>query len=167
MTCQLSLDTLVVVANTEWLTPREARAWRGYMRMRALLDLQIYRDLACDAGLSDADYQVLATLSETDGQQRRLIDLAQRILWSKSRLSHHLDRMASRGLIRREKSPTNSRATVVVLTADGLAAIEEAAPEHVASVRRHFIDLLTEHQIEALGDATETVIDHLSSLEDE
>jgi hypothetical protein len=34
---------------------------------RALLDLQIARDLARDSGLSDADYDVLSGLSDTPG----------------------------------------------------------------------------------------------------
>jgi DNA-binding MarR family transcriptional regulator len=72
-----------------WLNEREDRAWRGYRRMRDLLDLQVTRDLTRDTGLSDADYTVLAVLSETPEHRMRLIELAELILWSKSRLSHH------------------------------------------------------------------------------
>lgn len=153
------------MSGPKWLSEREARAWRGYMRMRALLDLQISRDLAHDSDLSDADYQVLATLSDSADHRYRLIDLAERMLWSRSRLGHHLDRMAARGLIERQQHPTNSRAAVVVLTTHGLCTLEAAAPDHVDSVRRHFIDLLTTEQIDALADATDTVIDHLSGLD--
>ncbi|HVX42380.1 MAG TPA: MarR family transcriptional regulator [Mycobacteriales bacterium] len=149
-----------------WLTPREARAWRGYLRMRDLLDLQISRDLAESSGLSTADYSVLAALSLADNQRLRLIDLAQTLLWSKSRLAHHLDRMAARGLIRRQSHPTNSRAAVITLTGQGRRTIEQAAPDHVASVRRHFIDRLTDSQLDALGDASEAVIPHLAELID-
>lgn len=155
------------MSRTKWLNRREASAWLGYMRMRALLDLQIGRDLASDSDLSAADYQVLATLSETDGQQLRLIDLAERMLWSKSRLGHHLDRMAARGLVRRDTHPSNSRAAVISLTDDGLHTIERAAPAHVGSVRRHFIDLLTQEEIEALATATDKVVDHLHDLREE
>lgn len=144
-----------------WLSPAETRAWRGYLRMRALLDLQISRDLSRDSGLSYADYQVLAVLSESPEQQVRLVALADRMLWSKSRLAHHLGRMEHRGLVRRQDHPTNSRASVVVLTSGGLSAIEAAAPRHVESVRRHFVDLLSDEQIAALGDATEAVVEHL------
>jgi len=59
--------------STDWLNEREARAWRGYIRMRDLLDLQIGRDLGRDAGLSAADYPVLVTLSESEGHRMRLI----------------------------------------------------------------------------------------------
>ena len=79
-----------------WLSAEEARAWLGYRRMHALLDLQISRDLARDSGLSEADYDVLSTLSESPEQMLRLGDLAAHMLWSKSRLSHHITRMQQR-----------------------------------------------------------------------
>jgi DNA-binding MarR family transcriptional regulator len=148
-----------------WLDPAEDRAWRGYRRMRALLDLQINRDLARDAGLSEPDYDVLSNLSETEGYRWRLSDLAGRMLWSKSRLSHHLTRMQQRGLVTREDCPEDGRGAVVVLTQGGLRAIQAAAPDHVASVRRHLIDLLSPDQIAALGDITETVLSHLATLD--
>jgi DNA-binding MarR family transcriptional regulator len=148
-----------------WLDPAEDRAWRGYRRMRALLDLQINRDLARDAGLSEPDYDVLSNLSETEGYRWRLSDLAARMLWSKSRLSHHLTRMQQRGLVTREDCPEDGRGAVVVLTEGGLRAIQAAAPDHVASVRRHLIDLLSSDQIAALGDITETVLSHLATLD--
>jgi DNA-binding MarR family transcriptional regulator len=97
------------MAEPRWLDDTEARAWRGYRRMHALLDLQIARDLAADSGLSETDYDVLSNLSEAAEHQLRLTDLAADMLWSKSRLSHHLTRMQQRGLIRREGSPDDAR----------------------------------------------------------
>lgn len=135
--------------------------------MRDLLDLQISRDLARDSGLSDADYTVLVVLSEAPNHRMRLMELADRTLWSKSRLSHQLTRMQQRGLLRREEceqQPRNSRATDAVLTTDGLRVIENAAPKHLESMRRHFIDLLTDHQIDVLGEVTENVVHHLRTL---
>jgi DNA-binding MarR family transcriptional regulator len=118
--------------------------------MRLLLDAQIARDLADDSGLSVADYDVLSALSSTEGYRWRLQALAGRMLWSKSRLSRHISRMEQRGLVTREECTTDARGAFVVLTAVGMQTIVDAAPEHVESVRRHFIDLLTEEQISAL-----------------
>ncbi|MFI0485661.1 MarR family winged helix-turn-helix transcriptional regulator [Actinomadura sp. 9N215] len=153
------------MADPRWLDAREDRAWRGYMRMRALLDLQITRDLARDSGLSLADYQVLVALSETPGHRIRLYELAELTMWSTSRLAHQLDRMSRRDLVCKEEHPDNRRAAVVALTPTGLRTIEEAAPHHVESVRRHLIDLLTDDQIDALAAATETVVHHLRTQE--
>ena len=145
----------------KWLTVEEAAAWRGYRRMRQLLDLQLARDLARDSGLSEADYDVLSTLSEHDGHRMRLSELAAHMLWSKSRLSHHTARMQQRGLVVREECLDDARGSWVVLTAAGLKVIHEAAPPHVDSVRRHFVDLLTDDETAALTALSNRVIDHL------
>ena len=141
-----------------WLDEGEARAWRGYMRMRTLLHAQIVRDLAHDAGLSGPDYDVLSNLSEAPGRRSRLGDLAARMAWSRSRLSHHITRMERRGLVTREDCPDDGRGAVVVLTDAGFRTIEAAAPGHVESVRRHFIDRLTREQLEALAEISRTVV---------
>jgi DNA-binding MarR family transcriptional regulator len=149
-----------------WLSPAQARAWLGYRRMRALLDLQLTRDLARDSGLSEADYDVLSNVSEAAGHSLRLGDLAAHMLWSKSRLSHHVARMERRGLVARQDCPSDGRGAVLTLTEAGWQAIREAAPAHVESVRRHFLDLLTAEQIQALADISESVLAHLRDLQD-
>lgn len=145
-----------------WLTQREESAWRGYRRMRRLLDLQLARDLTRDAGLSEPDYDVLSDLSETPEGRLRISELAGRMLWSSSRLSHHLTRMQQRGLVARQDVPGDARGSVVVLTDAGRRAIEAAAPGHVASVRRHLIDVLTPDEVAALDTLTHRVVDHLT-----
>jgi DNA-binding MarR family transcriptional regulator len=149
------------MAEPRWLDPAEMRAWLGYRRMHALLDLQIARDLAADSGLSETDYDVLSNLSETADHKMRLTDLAAHMLWSKSRLSHHVTRMQQRGLVRREGSPADARSAVVALTDAGRKAIENAAPAHLESVRRNFIDHLTRAEIKALGELAEKVVTKL------
>ncbi|SIN33199.1 MarR family winged helix-turn-helix transcriptional regulator [Micromonospora cremea] len=145
-----------------WLDEREDHAWRGYRRMRRLLDLELARELAQDAGLSEPDYDVLSDLSETPQGRLRLSELADRMLWSRSRLSHHLSRMQQRGLVTREECADDARGSIVVLTPAGRQAIESAAPGHVAAVRRHLIDLLTPAEVDALGALTHRVVDHLA-----
>ncbi len=130
--------------------------------MRTLLSAQIARDLAHDSNLSEPDYTVLSNLSEAEGHRWRLNELASRMLWSKSRLSHHVARMQERGLVVREECLTDGRGAFVVLTKQGMRAIEKAAPLHVASVRRHFIDLLSDDEVDALAAISEKVVDRLS-----
>jgi DNA-binding MarR family transcriptional regulator len=154
---------VIHVTEPRWLDEKQARAWRGYRRMRALLDLRITRDLMQDSGLSDADYDVLSNLSETSPHRLRLSELARTMLWSKSRLSHHLTRMQQRGLVDREECPGDARGSIIVLTPAGLRAIQEAAPHHVESVRRNMIDLLTDEEIDALDALSHRVVAHLNA----
>lgn len=146
-----------------WLNDDEMRAWLAYRRMRLLLSAEINRDLARDAGLSEADYDVLSNLTATPSgtappDRRRLTELAAHMQWSKSRLSHHITRMEQRGLVRREEVDDDARGSFVVLTPEGRRTIEEAAPKHVASVRRHMIDRLSAEQIRVLGEIGEIVL---------
>ena len=151
-----------------WLNDDEMRAWLAYRRMRLLLSAEINRDLARDAGLSEADYDVLSNLTTTDRatgapDRRRLTELAAHMQWSKSRLSHHITRMEQRGLVRREEVDDDARGSFVVLTPQGRRTIEQAAPRHVASVRRHMIDRLTPEQIRVLGEIGDIVLGPLEA----
>jgi DNA-binding MarR family transcriptional regulator len=144
----------------KWLTDEEQRAWRAYRRMVLLVDAEVARELSHDSGLSMPDYQVLSALSESADLRCRLSELATSMQWSASRLSHHVSRMEQRGLVRRADCASDARGAFVVVTDQGLGAIRRAAPDHVASVRRHLIDLLTPEQIAALSEIGETVIGH-------
>jgi DNA-binding MarR family transcriptional regulator len=148
-----------------WLDRDESRAWRGYSRMVGLLHAQLARELTSETGLSYADYDVLSHLTEVADGRLRLNELGRRLLWSKSRLSHHATRMQQRGLVRREECESDGRGAWIILTDDGRRAIEAAAPSHVASVRRHLIDRLTPEQLAALTDITTNIISHLTGTE--
>lgn len=144
-----------------WLDAGEMRAWLGYRRLRNLLDARINRDLTEAAGLSEQDYDVLSNLSSREGHRAGIGELAKALRWSHSRLSHHLTRMEKRGLVARESHPDDARGAIVALTTEGRSAIVEAAPGHVASVREHFIDVMTPEQVRTLGDITEAVLKKL------
>jgi DNA-binding MarR family transcriptional regulator len=144
-----------------WLTPEEDRAWRSWLAMAERLRSQIARDLLIDSGLSDADYMVLVQLSESKGRRVRMTDLAARLNWSKSRLSHQLSRMQARGLVEREECPADARGAFAVLGSCGLTELERAAPEHVASVRRHLIDVLDAEQLAQLATIADQVVARL------
>lgn len=147
-----------------WLDETEQRAWRGFLHMTELLKAQLGRDLQKETGLSDADYSVLVHLSEIEGRRMRMSDLAGRLLWSKSRLSHQVARMEDRGLVRREGCPTDARGSYAVLTDKGFKVIEHAAPYHVESVRRHLIDRLSREEILELVHIADTIVAPLAAL---
>jgi DNA-binding MarR family transcriptional regulator len=153
------------MAEERWLDDREQRAWRGLLTMQSRLEARLRRALQQDSGLSDADYAVLVNLSEAPGGRLRIFELAAALDWEKSRLSHQLRRMEQRRLLEREGCETDRRGSFVVLTATGRSAIEAAAPEHVAEVRRWFIDRLAPAQLDALAEISETILDALAADE--
>lgn len=147
---------------TRWLTAAEQRAWLAYRRMRTLLDLQLARDLNADSRLSEPDYDVLSTLSESGDGSWRAGDLAKRLSWSTSRLTHHTARMQARGLVGREACADDGRGARLCLTKAGWATLRAAAPPHVRSVRTHFIDLLSREELDTLAAIGEKVVAHLT-----
>ncbi|MGC4893813.1 MarR family winged helix-turn-helix transcriptional regulator [Micromonospora sp. DT31] len=126
-----------------WLNEDEERAWRAFRRLLIALPARLNRDLARDSGLSPADYEVLSTLSEKPNRRWALKDLAAKMEWSRSRLSHHATRMQVRGLVGKDPDPQDARGCILVLTDEGFRLLEEAAPHHLASVRARFLDHLS------------------------
>ena len=147
---------------SEWLTADEQAAWRGLLDMTARLQARLGRDLQEQSGLSLPDYDVLVRLSESTGGRLRAYELAAGLSWEQSRLSHHLARMARRGLVNREECEEDRRGAWVTLSAAGRRAIEEAAPAHVALVRYLVFDALTADQVAALRSVTTAVAGQLT-----
>lgn len=148
-----------------WLDEREERAWRALQFMQMRLEAELARQLATDSNLSYPDYVVLVALTDRPDGQMRLFELAEVLGWEKSRLSHHVGRMTGRGLVTKEKCDSDRRGAYVVITARGRKAIEAAAPGHVATVRRLFVDQLTPSQLDTIGEAAEAVLAELADHE--
>ena len=143
-----------------WLDAEEQRAWRAYMNSWMLLEDRLDRELTREAGISHAYYEILVQLSETEGRMLRMSQLAERCLSSRSRLSHAVSRLEERGWVRRQVCPDDGRGQLAVLTDEGFAALEAAAPVHVESVRTHLFDQLTPQQVANMRDLGETLLRH-------
>jgi DNA-binding MarR family transcriptional regulator len=144
-------------AVTRWLDEREQVAWRGLLRMQARLQGELHRRLQTGSGLSLTDFDVLVALTDRSDERCRVLELATLLEWEKSRLSHHLARMQKRGLIAREECDDDGRGNYVVLTEQGRAAIEAAAPGHVETVRELVFDALSDDDVAALTRITAAV----------
>lgn len=143
--------------SVRWLTSPEMRGWRAFVIGSTRLTESFDRDLA-PHGLSMADYEVLAHLSEAPGRRLRMSELAEISLISRSRLSHRMKVLESAGWVTREVCVDDRRGFFAVMTEEGWSKIVSAAPDHVRSVRRHLIDVLTPAELEVLAGAFEKVI---------
>ncbi|WNI18160.1 MarR family winged helix-turn-helix transcriptional regulator [Actinacidiphila sp. ITFR-21] len=147
-------------ATISWLSADEQQAWRIHLDVSRLLMYQLERDLQ-PFGLTNNDYEILVNLSEAEDHRLRMSDLAKSTLQSKSRLSHQITRMEAAGLVRRENCESDRRGLFAVLTEQGWSTMREVAPRHVASVRAHFIDLITPEDLAAYHRALLPVATHL------
>lgn len=134
-----------------WLTPEEKAAWTGAASFILLLPRRLDADLQRAAGVTLFEYLTLSHLSEAPDRRLVLSELAFLANGSLSRLSNVLKRFETRGWVERRPHPDDRRATLAVLTEDGLAKVVEAAPVHLASVREHVLDPLTDDDQRALA----------------
>ncbi|MET8654094.1 MarR family winged helix-turn-helix transcriptional regulator [Nocardia aurea] len=141
----------------QWLSDDEQRTWQAYVRLRQRMDAAIAAGLARD-GLSAADYELLVALSAAPDDTLRAKELAAEVCWEKSRLSKHLARMASRGLVDRTPAADDARGILVRLTPRGRAAIEQAAPNHVELVRALFIEPMSADEAAAIRSLADRVV---------
>ena len=127
-------------------------AWRGFLRSSALLLRVLDADLRAAHGMSHRTYDALVQLSEAPGRRLHMKDLADALVHSASGLTRLVDGLERDGYARREVDPSNRRATLVVLTPEGLAALENAWPTHVRGVKRHFADHVSRDRARVLAE---------------
>ena len=146
-----------------WLSTDEQRAWRGWLSAHILLTEALDRDMKRDNGITMADYEILVRLSEAPDRSLRMSELAEVTLSSRSRLSHQIARMETAGWVTRRECATDRRGTLAEMTDAGWELLVAAAPSHVASVRRHLVDVLAPEEFAAAGAAGQKVADHILS----
>ncbi|GAA3089825.1 MarR family transcriptional regulator [Pseudonocardia yunnanensis] len=145
-----------------WLTPDELQTWLSYVATTTLLEAALDRQLQREASMSHAYYQILAMLSDSPRRTLRMSDLAALTQSSQSRLSHAVARLEGNGWIRRVPCLDDRRSTLAQLTDDGFAALAEAAPGHVRTVRELMFDRLTPEQVSQLREICTVVLGGLT-----
>jgi DNA-binding MarR family transcriptional regulator len=144
---------------TRWLDETEMAAWRGLIDVHADVFAELEGDLVEAHGITAGDYAVLVTLSEAADTRLRMCDLAADLHLSPSGLTRRLDGLVTAGLVAREPSSEDRRVILAVLTPAGHARLEAAAPDHVAGVRRAFLDHLDADQVAQLAAALAAVLE--------
>ncbi|MEP7023421.1 MAG: MarR family transcriptional regulator [Actinomycetota bacterium] len=143
---------------TQWLTSEEQQTWRRFLVACQALFGSVEAQLQQCANIPHGYYEILVHLSEAPGRAMRMSQLAEVSTSSKSRLSHAVARLEDRGWVQRTECPTDRRGQVAQLTDAGFAALADAAPGHVAQVRRSLIDVLTPEQLGQLKEISDALI---------
>jgi MarR family transcriptional regulator, 2-MHQ and catechol-resistance regulon repressor len=90
-------------------------------------------------GLTPPQFDIVATLGNTAGMSFK--ELGERTLITKGTLTGVVDRLESRGVVRRVAAPNDRRSQIVQLTDEGQALFEQVFPEHMDHLRRAFEQL--------------------------
>lgn len=144
-----------------WLDQEQQRSWRAFLVGTTLLMDRLDRDLRVHHNLSMPEYEILVRLSEAPERRLRMAVLADSVSHSRSRVTHTIARLEKAGLVERSACVSDGRGVEAVLTDQGLAALEAAAPTHVAGVRQFMVDLAGDDDFAAVGRVFNMVTDNL------
>ena len=144
-----------------WLDAEQQRTWRAYLVGTTLLMDRLDRDLRVHHDLSLPEYEVLVRLSECEGRRLRMALLAESLSHSRSRVTHTVTRLERAGLVERVSCTSDGRGVEAVLTEQGYALLQAAAPTHVRGVREYLVDLAGPTDFEAVGRVFNAVTDRL------
>ena len=105
-------------------------------------------------GLTECQFDIIATLGNTAGMSFR--DLGEKTLITKGTLTGVVDRLETKGLVRRIASPSDGRSQIVQLTKAGDKMFAKVFPAHMA----HLEPVFAAYSKKELEDTT-SVLRHL------
>lgn len=144
------------------LNPAQLRTYFTLTEAVSLLQYAVREQLQAEGGLSYVQFEVLAKLVDA-GRPLTMTELADGVVYSRSGLTHQAGLLESAGLIAREVSGHDKRATVVDITKAGRARVAKVLPGHVQVVRELLYGTLSDRDVRALGDIMSRVRDHMRS----
>jgi DNA-binding MarR family transcriptional regulator len=148
------------VTDQPGLDTTQLDAYFALMEAVSLLQHQVEQQLRAEGGLSWVQFQLLARLAEADGQLT-MTQLADGVVYSRSGLTYQADLLEKAGLITRDPSHDDERATLVTITASGLELLGRVLPGHIQVVRQLLFAPMADDDLHHLGDIMTRVRDHM------
>jgi DNA-binding MarR family transcriptional regulator len=144
-------DTNEPASTFEELSRDELGAWRGMLRVHSALVKALDAELLAEHDLPLTSYDVLINLQAAPGHRRRMSDLADSVLLSRSGMTRLVDRLEREGLLLRDTCASDGRGCFAVLTEEGEALLRRARRTHLAGVRERFLRHFTPEEQRALA----------------
>ena len=137
--------------------------WRVFLETAWALNDILDDELQAERGMNLDWYDALVHLEETP-EGANMTELADRILASKSGLTRVIDRMEEAGLVRRERPPEDRRVVRVLITPEGVKALDDARSVHRRGVREHYLAHLSRSELASVTAALRKVREHVRPL---
>lgn len=137
--------------------------WRVFLETAWALNDILDDELQAECGMNLDWYDALVHLEETAAGVN-MTELADRILASKSGLTRVIDRMEEAGLVRRERPPEDRRVVRVLITPQGVTALEDARSVHRRGIQEHYLAHLSRSQLASVTAALRKVQEHVRPL---
>jgi DNA-binding MarR family transcriptional regulator len=133
------------------LAPEELAAWRGLLRVHSALVKALDAELLAGHELPLTSYEVLINLQAAPGRRRRMAELADGVLLSRSGMTRLVDRLERDGLLERDACTDDGRGTYAVLTDKGEALLRRARRTHLDGVRDRFLQHFEPDELRTLA----------------
>src|SRR5438105_12299452 len=117
---------------------RRVGAWRALLAAHAALVDRLGEELQEERDLPLPWYEVLLFLNRAQDGRLRMGELAGSLLLTPSGVTRLVDRMEAKGLIQRQRCPSDRRGWLAVITTAGRSRLKAAAPVHLRGVEEHF-----------------------------
>ena len=143
------------------LAPAELGAYLSLIEVSSLIRHAVEQQLREAGDLSYVQFQLLARLGDSPEGSRRMTDLADGVVYSRSGLTYQAQTLEQRGLVTRSPSVDDERSTTVTITKDGRDILATVFPGHIAVLDELLIAPLTREDVEALDDVLGRVRDHM------
>lgn len=128
-------------------------AWESLFRAQHELMTAMSSDFD-QSTVTEAEYDVLLTVTRAPGMAARLRDITSNMLISQPSVSRLVDRMVARGLVTKASDPQDGRGAVITATDAGARAFRQVATVHGRSIAEH-MSRLTDDELRTLLDLTE------------
>jgi len=138
--------------------PEALQSWTALCEVVDQVRVALNRDLQRSAGLTLADNLVLCQVAMAPGKRLRMVDIAGLLTIGKSAVTKTADRLQDRGLITRERDPSDRRTVYATLTTEGEKTFAAAKPTFADAVQRHFASQINEAEIRQLLHLSERIL---------
>lgn len=118
--------------------PDTMEAWSRLLRASQRLLRQVEQDLKREGFPPLAWYDVLRELEAAEDKRLRQFEIEERAAMTQYNLSRLLDRLETKGLVRREGCPNDRRANFVTPTPEGSRLKARMWPVYRRAIARHF-----------------------------
>jgi len=149
------------------LAPAELGAWRGLLRVHSALVKALDAELLAAHDLPLTSYEVLINLQAAPGRRRRMAELADGVLLSRSGMTRLVDRLEREGLLARDACSDDGRGTYAVLTDKGGACLAGARRTHLEGVRQRFLEHFGPDELQVLATFWDRVLPGATDLSDD
>ena len=127
-------------------------AWESLFRAQH----EVFGDVSGDftaTALSQAEYDVLLTVTRGEDQTARLRDVTANMLISQPSVSRLVDRMVARGLLSKCADPDDGRGALVHATDEGTATFRRIASSHGRAISER-MSVLSDSELAQLRELT-------------